>query len=353
MLKPINSDIYCLYFSHDHDREKGGKMEFGRMIAMYMEHCKSKQLREKTMISYEQTLKLFAAWLWEAEGVVHVEKVKEASIRRYIIELQSRGKYTFYTKPKGAAAVEAKRRGDYNHKMSNITINNYLRNLKAFFHWLEDVDVIARSPLNKVRELPQQRNAREYLEDDEVKMLLRQMDTCSFPEYRDMVIMMIMLDSGTRLGETLSIEMEQIDLHSRTIQLPADKTKGRTARTVFFSQKVEKELRRWLQFKDRYCSSVYAFPIRHTGRPLNTSQYEANFRKYLVRAGIKKHITPHTLRNNFAKRCLLAGMDIYTLSRILGHSSVTVTEQAYLDIHDSEIKHRYHKFSPLDQIYYG
>lgn len=41
---------------------------------------------------------------------------------------------------------------------------------------------------------------------------------------------------------------------------------------------------------------------------------------------------PHCLRNNFAKRCLMNGMDIYTLSRLLGHSSVKVTEQAYLDL---------------------
>ena len=85
---------------------------------------------------------------------------------------------------------------------------------------------------------------------------------------------------------------------------------------------------------------------------VKVSQYESNFRRYIERSGIKKHISPHTLRNNFAKRCLLSGMDIYTLSRILGHSSVTVTEQAYLDIYDKELKGKYYKFSPLDNIYY-
>ena len=136
------------------------------------------------------------------------------------------------------------------------------------------------------------------------------------------------VDSGTRLGETLSIEMNQIDLLNRTIQLPAEKTKGRMARVVFFSRKTEKELRRWIQFKDRYCESDYVFPVKHSGRMVKVTQYEANFRRYLERTGIKKHISPHTLRNNFAKRCLMSGMDIYTLSRILGHSSVTVTEKA-------------------------
>lgn len=86
---------------------------------------------------------------------------------------------------------------------------------------------------------------------------------------------------------------------------------------------------------------------------MTVSNYETNFTRYIQRAGITKHISPHTLRNNFAKRCLMSGMDIYTLSRILGHSSVSVTEKAYLDVNDEDIRKRYSKFSPIDSIYDG
>ena len=79
-------------------------------------------------------------------------------------------------------------------------------------------------------------------------------------------------------------------------------------------------------------------------------QFERNFRVYRDRAGITKDITPHGLRNNFAKRCLMTGMDIYTLSRILGHSSVTVTEKAYLDLTVTDIKKNYQRFSPLENM---
>ena len=70
----------------------------------------------------------------------------------------------------------------------------------------------------------------------------------------------------------------------------------------------------------------------------------------MKRAGIEKDISPHTLRNNFAKRCLMSGMDIYTLSKILGHSSVTVTEKAYLDLTVTDIRKNYQKFSPLEAL---
>ena len=80
------------------------------------------------------------------------------------------------------------------------------------------------------------------------------------------------------------------------------------------------------------------------------SSFESNFKGYIRRAKIEKDVTPHCLRNNFAKRCLMNGMDIYTLSRLLGHSSVTVTEEAYLDLTDNDIGQRYQHFSPVNSM---
>ncbi|MBR6764444.1 MAG: tyrosine-type recombinase/integrase [Clostridia bacterium] len=328
-------------------------MEFERILALYMNDCYTRQLRPKTMHSYEQTLRLFCSWMNEKYGLDQVEDVKDIHIRTYINDLQSRGKYTYSHDRQTEKFNCPQHRKDYRHEISNITINNYLRNLKAFFSWLVETEYIDRSPLKKIRLLPDERRAKEYLEDEEVMRLLKSMSKSHFHEYRDYVAIMIMLDSGTRLGETLSAENEQLNLHERCLHLPADKTKGRKARTVYFSAKTARELKYWLQFRDRYCNSDYLFPVRHTGLPIHLSDFEKNFTKYCHRAGIWKRVSPHTLRNNFAKRCLLAGMDIYSLSRILGHSSVTVTEQAYLDITDRDLKRQYSRFSPIEGIYSG
>ena len=56
------------------------------------------------------------------------------------------------------------------------------------------------------------------------------------------------------------------------------------------------------------------------------------------------------LRNNFAKRFLMNGGSIYALSRILGHSSVVVTEKAYLDLDDEDLRQNYIPYSPLEQL---
>ena len=55
-------------------------------------------------------------------------------------------------------------------------------------------------------------------------------------------------------------------------------------------------------------------------------------------------------KNNFTKRFLMNGGDIYTLSRILGHSSVKVTEQAYLDLDKNDLRVNYQRYSPLANL---
>ena len=74
-----------------------------------------------------------------------VEDVKEPHIRSYIIDLQKRGKYTFCVDDKSKASNHPQNRRDYRQKVSNITINNYLRNIRVFFNWLEESDCNRRT----------------------------------------------------------------------------------------------------------------------------------------------------------------------------------------------------------------
>jgi len=320
-------------------------------IGLYLEYGMSRQLRPKTIVAYKQGLKLFEKWAREKENIKYCEDVSEAMIRRYIIDLQNRGKYTFNLKPDDELNNNPWNRPDYNAQISNVTINNYIRYMRAFFNWLEEEGIIEKTPMKRIRVLPSEREPKEYLEDEEFLRIISVLDRRSFSEFRDMIAMMIMLDSGTRIGETLSITEKQVDLKERTIFLPADKTKGRRARMVFFSKQTSTEIRKWIKIKNKVITSELLFPSMKTLDQISVSGFEDRFREYINRAGIKKRISPHTLRNNFAKRCLLSGMDIYTLSRILGHSSVTVTEDAYLDVKDLELKGKYQIYSPIKSIY--
>ena len=325
-------------------------LDFDWQTNEFMLYCRTTQLREKTMLSYEQTLRLFEKWCKEEQGITTVDKVNENVIRRYIFDLQERGKYTFYANDKQKAINYPERRRDFRKPVSTITINNYIRNLRVFFNYLERNYIIRKNPMKKIRQLRTNRQPKVYLTDDELRRLLTRFDRSYFSEHRDYMMILLMLDSGMRLGECSTLLVSDLELHRKRVNLRAEETKGRRERTVFFSPKTEKALRSWLQYKDRYVESDYLFPVKEHGGPIGVGNFESNFRKYIQRTGLNEDYSPHCLRNNFAKRCLMNGMDIYTLSKILGHSSVTVTEQAYLDINDDDMSKRYQNFSPLNGV---
>ena len=322
-------------------------LSFDYQIDEFMVYCRSKELRAKTIESYEQVLRLFERWCKDELNITQVDQVTESVIRRYITNLQERGKYTFYANDKMKDQNFPERRRDFRKPVSVNTINNYIRNLRVFFNWLELDYLIKRNPMKKVKQLKTNRNAKDFISDEDFRKLINQLDRSYFSEHRDYMMIILMIDTGMRLGECSVLMVSDLNLAKRQIILRAEITKGRKDRTVYFSQKTEGVLRRWLQYKDRYVESEFIFPAKYSGRNIQVSNFETNFKGYLRRAGLNDSLSPHCLRNNFAKRCLMNGMDIYTLSKILGHSSVTVTEQAYLDLTDEDIGKRYQNFSPF------
>ena len=314
-------------------------------VESFMQYCKQKGLAAKTMASYEQTLRLFVKYLHEQAQVEQTEQVKPEHIAAYIAYIQERGKYTVCAVRGGESYNHPRNRRDCGKHVSPVTINNYLRNMNAFFNWMKAENLIKTNPIKRTHFIKTERKALEYLSDADFKRLLQSIDCTTFSGYRDSVIIQLLLDTGMRVGECLLVKVDYTDMNRRVIFLPADITKGKADRCVFFSDKMAKLLRRWLQYKDRYRDSEYLF-CTNQGKPLQVSNFETNIRKYARRVGLKD-IHPHVFRNNFAKRFLMNGGDIYTLSRILGHSSVTVTEKAYLDLDVDDLRAQYQSHSPL------
>ena len=125
-------------------------LDFDWQIDEYMIYCRSRKLREKTMNSYEQALRLFERWCNEQMQIVSVDKVSDAVIRRYINDLQERGKYTFYCNDATKEINFPERRRDFRKPVSVCTINNYIRNLRAFFYWLDSECVIDKNPMRTI-----------------------------------------------------------------------------------------------------------------------------------------------------------------------------------------------------------
>ncbi|WP_428817758.1 tyrosine-type recombinase/integrase [Clostridium butyricum] len=326
------------------------KRNFEFYIEDFMEYCNLKGLSRKTMKSYEATLKLFSKFIDEEFQIMKISDIKDKHIKDYIKFTKERGKYSYVSDDKSVVLNNPSVRKDFGKNVSASTINNYIRNLKVFFNWLADSRIIKSSPMDKIDFIKVKRKPKDNISDSDFIALIKAIDVTKYYEYRDYVVIQLIMDTGMRLGETLSLTIDDVDIDRTAILIPAEITKGKKERYVFFSNTMAGMLRRWLQYKDRYIDNDQLLFPTTRGSKLGIPHFERNFRIYKDRAGLSQNVTPHSLRNNFAKRCLMSGMDIYTLSRILGHSSVTVTEKAYLDLTVTDIRKNYQRFSPLENI---
>ena len=315
----------------------------------FMEHCTLKELSKKTLNSYESTLQLFFKYMKEEYMINKIQEITYEGVDSYLKFTKERGKYSYVSDDKTIKTNYPDARKDFGNAISDTTINNYIRNMKVFFNYCMERKYIKTNPMDNVKFLKTKRKMKDEITDIEFKTLIKAINTTIYSEYRDYTIIQLIFDTGMRLTETLNLKIEDIDIEKRTILIPAEINKGKKDRYVFFSNTMSTMLTRWIQYKDRYAESEYIFPTKR-GNIITASNFERNFRQYKERAGITKQISPHGLRNNFAKRFLLSGGDIFMLSKILGHSSVTVTEKAYLDVTMSDIRKSYQRFSPLENM---
>lgn len=324
-------------------------LSFEDAIEDFMIYCTNKDLSKKTMKSYESTLKLFSKYIEDEKNIYSPLMLKPCDIKEYLEFTKTKGKYSYVGDVSSISCNNPSARGDFGKQVSMWTVNNYLRNIKVFYNWLYRSKLIKNDPMESIRQYKHSRKPKSEIKDIDFNKIIKGLDITKFSEYRDYIILQLLMDTGMRIGETLNLKVEDVLIDKKAIFIPAEINKGRKDRYVFFSTTMQQLLRRWIDYKERYFDTEYLF-ISSRGSNFNISNFEKNIKKYCIRANLTEHITCHQIRNNFAKRFLLSGGDIFMLSKILGHSSVTVTEQAYLDVTNEDIRKSYFKFSPLENM---
>ncbi|NRY59879.1 tyrosine-type recombinase/integrase [Clostridium beijerinckii] len=318
------------------------------IILDYLSYCHYKDLSKKTIKCYQVTLMLFAKYLKEEKNIENFEDVNKDVVEEYMQFTRDRGKYSYTSSEE--ITTKAANRKDIGNKISNVTINNYLRNIKPFFTWLEESRVIKNNDVARCKYIKTTRVSKDQLTDIEFNRLIKAIDYSKFHEFRDGVVIQLIMDTAMRITECLSLTINDIDLARRTIVIPAHVTKNHKERAVFYSQKMNRLLQRWLKFKDLMQESELLFPTLRSNGILQASNFEKNFKMYLKRANINKNITPHVLRNNWGRRALLSGMPLVMVSKLLGHSDIKITQACYIDIQNEDLRRSYEKFSPLTNM---
>jgi site-specific recombinase XerD len=234
------------------------------------------------------------------------------------------------------------------------SVETYHNHLCSFWNWCVDERLIERSPMDRIILRRREREQVDPLSQDEVRMLLRSAGKGKFTS-RDIAIVMLLLDTGLRASELCGLKMEDLDLHGRQLTVLG---KGRKRRTVSFGRDTSRALWKYLRedVRDRNPQEGDEETVfrshsgNRPGEPLTRSGLKQLIEGIGERAQLRNvRCSPHTLRHTFAIMWLRNGGDSFTLQRMLGHTSMTMTA-AYVKIAQADIQTQARLHSPMDKM---
>jgi integrase/recombinase XerD len=222
-------------------------------------------------------------------------------------------------------------------KLSPNSVVRHLAALRFFYiKTLKRAWSIAETPYPKwVFHLP------TILSQEEVAQLI---DAARSPYHR--TLLMTLYATGARRAELTHLKASDIDSQRMVIHIQGGK--GRKDRDVMLSPKLLEELRaHGRRLRRRPITWLFPGNYQHNGdQPIDTKTVWYACKEAVKRAGIRKHVHPHTLRHSFATHLLEAGADLRTIQVLLGHRDL---EETTIYLHLSQ-RHLNATASPLDSL---
>lgn len=227
------------------------------------------------------------------------------------------------------------------------TVNIRLRTLKCYLKWLYDEKYIPNDFSSKLKLVKVPQDTIKPLNDYQIKKIFKVLDTNTYSGFRDFTLMILMLDTGIRVGEATEIKIEHIDINAKLINIPAENAKTRVFRTVPISPKTIKLLKELIKkANENQCD--YIFQSSYGGQ-IDKMVIIKNFEKYGKRAGIGVRCTPHVWRHTMATNAVKSGLSIFYLQRILGHNCISTTRK-YIQLDNLDLLKKHNQYSMIDKI---
>jgi len=215
--------------------------------------------------------------------------------------------------------------------LNEVSMGTYARDLKTLMRFFMKCKYLPRFeiPLPKASKTPIQTYT-----DDELKKLLKKPDVrkCIFSTYRSWVIVNFLLSTGVRQNSLINVKIRDVDFDNSVVYV--NMTKNRKPLIIPLNEDILKILKEYLQYKggkadDWLFCSVY-------GKQLTRSSNYHALWDYCHERGVEQ-TGVHRFRHTFAKKCAIMGGSVVTLQKILGHSSLAITE-GYLNLLTSDLK---------------
>ncbi|MEA4999874.1 MAG: tyrosine-type recombinase/integrase [Candidatus Limiplasma sp.] len=268
--------------------------------------CKVRKLSEATIYGYQKQIEYLVKYIETNYNIKTAEAVKSVHIKQFLLMMEERGRKPQY-------------------------INDLLKVYKVFFKYCAQEEHIASNPTAKIHNTRQPKVLIRTFNQEDIRKMLNYFQGRSYINIRNRTMLAMFFDTGMRLSEVLTLRQEQI--HDDYILVHG---KGNKERLVPMSPYLAKLLMQYNVVRQSYFG-VHKVPqnyvfVSYSGVMLTGEAVAQFMKKAAAEVGISKdvRVSPHTCRHTFAHLQLKNGLDLYSLSRLMGHENISIT-QRYLD----------------------
>jgi site-specific recombinase XerD len=290
----------------------------------YLEIEKGRSI--KTVENYDRYLSRFL----DHSGIVSPAKLTEQAIREFRIHLNRR--------PGASGTMKLK------------TINYYMISLRAFLKFLRRRDIESLNPERIELAKVGQRDL-DLISASELERLMAgpaapaqgKSRSAMLAALRDKAILELLFSTGLRVSELCGL--------SRDLDLSRDefsvRGKGEKVRVVFLSPAAKDAIRKYLDKRGDIDDALFAQMGKNSKNAkdlrLTPRSVERIIKRYAVKAGITRKVTPHVIRHSFATDLLENGADLRSVQALLGHQNIATT-QVYTHVTDKHLREVHKKF---------
>jgi integrase/recombinase XerD len=217
--------------------------------------------------------------------------------------------------------------------------------IRGFYRFLVQEKILRNDPTRLI-DLPKSGlKLPHVLSREEIELLLKAPDIRKPIGVRDAAMLELLYAAGLRVSELINLKLQDINLEAGFVRIFG---KGSRERIVPIGSHAREKVSTYLKTvrsrRLKQTTSPYLF-IARAARPMTRQGFWKLLRRYALQAGLKKKITPHSLRHSFASHLLEGGADLRAVQVMLGHVDISTT-QIYTHVTRDHLKKLHQKFHP-------